>query len=336
MVQPSRFKGGDQNRGDCSQLSRRSWLAGALLGLTGAATAPRIARSMQAREAAIEADEIASVQASAKKAGLGPFAQSRTDHFLGMGDADDRFRNTALGICESEAAAFQTHFREKGFKVAMPAGRLTVITLKNDASYRAYSGEDPGPTVGGHYDLDTNRLVMFDFRPKRDELGNEADPERINLLALVHETTHLLCYNSGLLSRQTDVPDWVSEGLATYVELWRKKPPTRIGATNRPWLLYLRQVRETGTPWIPIAELIAADDTFWNTQTQQLSYAESWLMVHYLMKEPQLARFRSYLAGLPARGRGTAAQRVEHAERHFGSLRTLDRELVRHFKGLPR
>ncbi len=66
--------------------------------------------------------------------------------------------------------------------------------------------------VGGHYDLDTNRLVMFDFRPASDEIDLQADPERVNLLALVHETTHLLCFNTGMLSRQTDVPDWVSEG----------------------------------------------------------------------------------------------------------------------------
>ena len=55
-----------------------------------------------------------------------------------------------------------------------------------------------------------------------------ADPERVNLLALVHETTHLLCFNTGLLSRKANVPAWVSEGLATYVEIWRNKQ-TQIG-----------------------------------------------------------------------------------------------------------
>ena len=164
--------------------------------------------------------------------------------------------------CESLSAAFLPQFREKGFKnLAMPAQRLTVITLKDKESYRAFLGEDPGKMVGGHYDLDTNRLVMFDFRPTIDEIDLQADPERVNLLALVHETTHLLCFNTGLLSRQADVPDWVSEGLATYVELWQKnkKPATPIGVVNRPWLMSLRCGREPGSrsqTWLPTMRIL--------------------------------------------------------------------------------
>ena len=168
------------------------------------------------------------MQAIAKKGGLGPFNTGRTEHFLGLGDAEDVFRDTALRICESLAPEFLRHFHEKGFDVALPKKRLTVITLKDAESYQAYTGEDPGLLVGGHYDLDTNRLVMFDFRPKGQQPGAVVNPERVNLLALVHETTHLLCFNTGLLSRNANVPDWVSEGLATYVELWRKnKTPDR-------------------------------------------------------------------------------------------------------------
>ena len=67
-------------------------------------------------------------------------------------------------------------------------------------------------------------------------------------------------------------------------------------------------------------------------KTQQLSYAESWLLVHYLMKsKAQRPKFRSYLAGLPKEGQGTAANRVAHAEKHFGSLKKLDRELAEHY-----
>ena len=40
------------------------------------------------------------------------------------------------------------------------------MTLKDQASYAAYLGVKPGDAVGGgHYELDTNRLVIFDFRP---------------------------------------------------------------------------------------------------------------------------------------------------------------------------
>ena len=113
------------------------------------------------------------MRAIAKKAGLGPFSNSHTEHFLGLGDADDRFRATALKICESLAPVFLQHFRDKGFELALPKNRMTVITLKGRESYQAFTGEDPGTIGGGHYDLDTNRLVMFDFRPDGKAGGRE-------------------------------------------------------------------------------------------------------------------------------------------------------------------
>ena len=225
--------------------SRRCFLTDAMVGMAVGLALPRVGWSIQSQDGANETEEIIAVQALAQKAGLGEFSTSRKEHFLGLGDVPEAFRKTALGICESLSVAFLSHFRDQGFNLVMPAHPLTVITLKDKDSYGAFLGEDPGKMVGGHYDLDTNRLVMFDFRPTSDQDDLQADPERVNLLALVHETTHLLCFNTGLLSRQTDVPDWVSEGLATYVELWQKnkRPATPIGSVNRPWLLCLRASR---------------------------------------------------------------------------------------------
>jgi hypothetical protein len=130
------------------------------------------------------------------------------------------------------------------------------------------------------------------------------------------------------------VPDWVSEGLATYVELWRKNK-TKIGEPNRPWLFCLKEARNTSTPWIPIVDLIASEKTFDDEATAQLSYGESWLMVHYLMKSQQeLPKFRAYLEGLKT---GEAAtNRVEFAEKHLGLLKNLDRELARYQKRVSR
>jgi hypothetical protein len=316
-----------------SRQTRRSWLAGMLMGAAGGlAGGPRAARSMFVQEPASEADEIAAVNAVAKKAGLGPFAHSRSrdGHFLGLGDADARFRNTALGICESLAPAFIQHFNGKGFKLALPKNRLTVITLKSADSYQAFIGKETGAIVGGHYDIDTNRLVMFDYRPAGEEQSVVNDPARVNRLTLVHETTHMLSFNTGLLSRQTSVPDWVSEGLATYVELWRNKQ-TRIGDPNGPWLSYLGDVRKNGTGWIPISDLVTSDKTFRDDKTAQLSYAESWLMVHHLLKSPQqLPKFRAYLAGLSTDDSATG--RLEYVEKHLGPLKSLAHELERHFK----
>jgi Protein of unknown function (DUF1570) len=334
MIQRIRFL--EKNlRSSCSnQISRRTWLASAFLGVTGLSAASPPAWSMQADgDDGSDAQEIASVQADAKKAGLKPFSHSQTDHFLGLGDASARFRNKALEICESLQSDFLRYFSQKGFKVALPKKRLTVITLMGTSSYKAYTGEEPGLLDGGHYDLDTNRLVMFDFRPNGEGPDVVANPERVNRLALVHETTHLLCFNTGLLSRKANVPLWVSEGLATHVELWQNKR-SRIGEPHRLWITFLNDARENGTSRVPIADLVATDKSFDDKKTAELSQAESWLMVHCLMTQQQRPRFRAYLAGLQTDE--AATNRVEYAEKHLGPLKNFEHELARHLKRVSR
>ena len=268
------------------EMTRRGWLLGVLTLLMGLA-----ARAEgQERDTSEMVQELAEIQEQAKKAGLSSFRSSETEHYRGVGDAPDAYRNQALKICKSLASIYQKHFHDKGFDVEFPKRRLTVITLKDVDSYKAFLGEDPGAAVGGHYNLDTNRLVIFDFRPSGKELA--ARSERVNTFTLVHEEAHQLTFNTGLLNRRGDVPVCLSEGLATYCELWRPTGHTLLGQANLPRLQVL--VQPESRDWIPLAQLLTDDSLLENAATQQLAYAESWAFVHYLMKTPaRLPRFRA-------------------------------------------
>ena len=275
------------------------------------------------RPSAITADEdreIAAVQAKAKGAGLGQFHSNRTGHFLAIGDAPESFRREALDICEKLIPAFLGDFTKRGFILEPPARRLTVVILKDAQSYAWYNGDAELPTAeGGHYDLDTNRLVVFDFRPRNADV--EADAQRANLLSLVHEATHLLCFNTGLLSRNSDYPACISEGLATYGELWRRSDKTKFGLNNPLRLNVAKQAGE----WIPIAKLLTNDELFTTESTEQLAYAESWLLVHYLLRADNAPRFRNYLAKLSSSTDPTKRQQL--AEAALGPLSKLDKPI---------
>jgi Protein of unknown function (DUF1570) len=313
-------------------LSRRQWMTGALCAASACASpiGSSVAWAAQGEAPRSEAQEIADVDALAKQKGLGKFARSRTEHFIAMGDAPQKFCDAALGICESLTVAFMGYFKEKGFKLALPKDRMTVITLKDDASYRAWAGDDPGAIVGGHYDLDTNRLVIFDFRPKREELG--VNPEQVNLRVLVHETAHMLSFNTGMLSRQAaKVPDWVSEGLATHVEVWQKRPPKKIGSVNLPWLTPVRASRNAAGTWVPIADLVKSDDAIWDPKTQQLANGESWLLFDYLMKE-RLPKLRAYLEAVNKAPKD--ADREQLFEQHIESLKKTAEQVDRYMRRL--
>ena len=328
---PARFSRQDLR----PDLSRRAWLARAAAGLTGLGLMPQLARARQdGDDPTEEAKEIARVKAVARQANLGAFGENRVPHFLGLGDAEAKYCEQAILICEPLSDAFLAEFRKLGFKVALPRERMTVITLKNKASYDAYCGVVAGDEVGGHFDLETNHLVVFDFRSKRAELA--ATAERVNTFTLVHEGMHLLSYNSGLLDRKQDVPAAIAEGLATYGELWRPRSKGKMGTVNQPRLKALTDAGNADAHWIPIADLLADDAFFQKNETAQLAYAESWLLVNYLLKRdsPQLARFRAYLASIPARGNESDRKKI--AEAALGPLEKLDREVFKSANKLVR
>ncbi len=150
----------------------------------------------------------------------------------------------------------------------------------------------------------------------------------MNLFTLIHETIHILCYNTGMLTRQKEVPACISEGLATYGELWRSKGRGKIGGMNGERLRALVGARDVGAAWIPISNLLAKDALFEKDDTAQVAYAEAWLLVHYLLQRESLPRFRAYLAKLPESA--TAADRLKCAEAELGSLQALDKEVLRH------
>ena len=111
-----------------------------------------------------------------------------------------------------------------------------------------------------------------------------------------------MTFDTGLLSREGDVPLAVSEGLATLGETWTTRR-TDIGLENHARIEVMKQPGD-GPDWIPIDELFASDGFFNDGITEQLAYAESWLMMYWLLRTREdTAKLRGYLADLRARAR---------------------------------
>ena len=123
---------------------------------------------------AVEDRERQAVEEIAAKAGLGAVRTTRSAHFLGIGNTSDRFRSLTLQDCEWIAADYLDYYQSRGFQVAMPAMRLTVIILADDRSLAAFysegrfqrspTGVNPGQPAVPSYNPSTNRLVVFDLR----------------------------------------------------------------------------------------------------------------------------------------------------------------------------
>lgn len=313
-----------------SKGSRRAFLSRLVAisaGLSGPG-APAFQQSPTSIEVSIS-DEVDRVNRIGRSARLGAFSHSTSEHFLGIGDAPDLYRQSALRHCEALGEAFLAHFRSRGFEVNYPKRHLTVITLKDADSYGAFLGEAQSKEVGGHFDLDTNRLVIFDFRPGEGE--NPAGAKRVNLFTLVHETAHQLCFNAGLLETKADVPVCISEGLATYVEMWRPAVKNAIGGVNRPRLEALVQ----GDDWIPIGDLLNADRAFREPATEQLAYAECWVLMYWLLRSrTRWPATHAYLLDLKTPRKDNSRTRT--AEKSLGLLAKLDRNVKAEARKLVR
>jgi len=289
--------------------TRRDWLRIAV----AACILPQTAR----------ADEPGEIAAIGQKVGLGPFGRTETAHFLGLGDATGEFRAEALNACEKMAVDFLEDLKAKGFAgLDFPKRRMSVVILADAKSYAAYTGEKPDLAIGGHFELDTNRLVMFDFRSNQSKVGAAA--ERINSFILFHETSHQLTFNIGVLSLKADVPLCISEGLATYGEVWRPKGRGRVGQVNKNRLDGLpgtaRRLREA---WLPLPRLLVEDDLLSDEKTRQIAYAESWILIHSHLKNPaKRPHLHTYLAAIAQRR--DPKNRLADATKHLGDLDKLD------------
>jgi hypothetical protein len=317
--------------------NRRDVMKAAVVGLLAGMTSPLRAQA-PGKKAALTPDDqkaAAAVRAKAKAAGLGPFDVRMTDHFLGIGNGPGLYSERALELGEKIGKDYLVHFRKRGFKPEFPAHRPVVVTLKDGASYRAFSGDNPEEADGGRYYPEDNWLVIFDFRTNQAKAVAEA--KRYNTFTLVHETIHLLCYNTGLLARDAEVPGCISEGLATYGEMWTERSRSAFGGVNRPRLTALGQELAAGRSWIPVSRLLSDDNLCADPETYQLAYAEAWVLVHYLLETPErLPKFRAYLAGFPKLDTPAAKDRLKTAESHLGSLDDLDAAVRRHAPRMAR
>jgi hypothetical protein len=287
--------------------------AGCLMGSARAA-------DQSAEERAIEA-----VKGEGEKAGLSGFEVSRSPHYLGIGNAPAAFRADALRLCEGLADDYLEHFQKRGFEVRAPEDRLNVVILDGEEDFRKFTSVHKLPdAVSGIYDLGTNYLVMFDNRD-----GENLMAPRANTFVLVHEATHQLTFNTGLLDRLGDVPALVSEGLGCYGETRRPSGQVKMGAVNRERLLVLADVASKGGRLTPVRDLLTDDDRFRKAETALTAYSEAWLFIHLLMSSKKAAEaFRGYLDAI--RPRKAAEHRKEDFEAKLGKPDVLDAAMKRH------
>jgi hypothetical protein len=215
--------------------------------------------------------------------------------------------------------SFMHYFSLRGFRLNAPAFPLVGFVCKSRGEFdrlAAKKGLSSGNGVLGYYSTTSNRITLYDMG------GASPQDWTRNASVLIHEATHQTAYNTGIHSRYSPPPTWVSEGLATMFEapgVYDSRTHTSAAdRVNRGRLRdFQRLVEPRHRPEL-IASIVASDALF--KADPAAAYAEAWALTFFLV-ETRPRDYATYLkrtASYPMFHECTASERTADFAAVFG------------------
>ena len=280
------------------------------------------------------------------------FEVHTTAHYLVCYNTSRAYARWTGALLERLYGAFINYWRKRGFRLHESPLPLVVVVFADRKAYRQYARpelRDATEAIVGYYSLQTNRVTMYDLtgvqasrragkaRHSSSEINRVLSrPAAEPLVAtVIHEATHQIAFNCGLLVRYADTPLWLNEGLAIYFETpdltsasgWRG-----IGNVNRRRLTQFRKnlPRRTADS---LQRLIADDQALRHVRTAANAYAEAWALNYFLIrKRPrQYVQYLKMLSKKQALDRDDSATRIAQFQQYFGAdLHDLEKQFLRY------
>ncbi|MFV2068257.1 MAG: DUF1570 domain-containing protein [Pirellulales bacterium] len=280
------------------------------------------------------------------------FEVHTTAHYLVCHNTSRAYVRWTGALLERLYGAFINYWRKRGFRLHESRFPLVVVVFADRKAYRQYARPELGDateSIVGYYSLQTNRVTMYDLTgvqaSRRAGAARNSTKEINRVLSrpaaeplvatVIHEATHQIAFNCGLLVRYADTPLWLNEGLAIYFETpdltsssgWRG-----IGNVNRRRLTLFRKnlpQRTAGS----LQRLIADDQAIRHVRTAASAYAEAWALNYFLIrKRPrQYVQYLKMLSKKQALDQDDPATRIAQFQQHFGAdLRDLEKQFLRY------
>ena len=279
-----------------------------------------------------------------------------TAHYVIGYNTSPEYAKWCGALFERLYLAFCTFWRESGIPLQDPPSPLVALVFDGKDAFARYSRAELGeatPSIFGYYSLRTNRVTMYDLTGADAARGRvrTTSAEHINrvlsrpqaertVATIIHEATHQLAFNCGLLTRYADIPLWVSEGIAIYFEtpdLQSKRGWRNIGGVNQVRLAGFRQ-HLPRRPQDSLLTLISRDDRFRRTDTAGDAYGEAWALNYFLLLRGHRDRYVQYLKGLSQKQPliyDEPEDRVQQFKAAFGeNLEKLNADFLRYMSGV--
>ena len=195
----------------------------------------------------------------------------RSNNFFLVGNASEKEVRQVATRLEQFREVFSRLFPRMKFTSPVPT---TVVVFQSDSSYKPFKPLADGKTVevAGYFQAGREVNYITLTTERREEY-----PYAI----IFHEYVHLLVNNS--LGR-TNIPTWFNEGLAEYYSTFdiEDDQEIRLGKLIDPHLRLLRT-----SQLVPLDKLFAVDYYSLDRNKHNargLFYAQSWALIHYLIR----------------------------------------------------
>lgn len=221
-------------------------------------------------------------------------------------------------LFEQSHRAFTSYMQRRGVQIRTGSFPMVAVVMPDEQSmYREFDRVGIQMSrVAGVYSGQSNRVITHD--------GGRKDFVRATVR---HEAAHQSAFNSGVHSRLTDTPKWISEGIgqmfepagmtnaATGAALAERINPDSLKAIERSF-----RGRSDSRFNEVVLDLISGDTLFDNPQTINDAYAVSWALMFYLgeRETKNFARLLNETSARPPFQSYTRQARIKDLERILG------------------
>lgn len=283
-----------------------------------------------------------------------------TEHYTIAYDTSREYAEWASSLLESLLEALTRYWKKEGLDLEEPRFPLGVVIHRSYDDYKQFARAEIGSTGAvGYYSMRTNRVRMFDLTGS-DEVRAEAagrstrrgsrrqitqmlsTPRAEPLVAtIVHEATHQVAFNTGVMQRYADLPLWLVEGMAVYFEAPNAKSTRGWRGIGKVNYVRLKDFKRNLSKWnrSSLTSLIASDERLRNPRTAADAYADAWALNYFLIKrhgDEYVEYVKTMAAKNPLEGpserlsdKEKASQRLDEFIEHFGELEDLERDFLR-------
>jgi hypothetical protein len=277
-----------------------------------------------------------------------------TQHYVIAYQNEIAFARWIGGLYESRLfKAFETFWvKRKKLKLQKPGYPLVAIVFGSRPQYQQFVDRElgPGQDMIAYYNIQTNRVAMFDLTADQRNPNQRMDDRKIDqvlqnpaaitmVATIIHEATHQLMFNRGVQTRFAETPLWLNEGLAMYFEA---PDLTNRHGWKKPGLIFQRRLVQfrryaANRPANSLESLISTDERLRNPDTVAAGYAEAWAFNHFLMtkKSKQYVAYIKHMSKKKPLRVDSPEVRLADFEQFFDeSLEELDAEFLAYVKRL--